>query len=191
MRCIQFNNSKVALPTARRQAKYLWMKERHIAVTDGGHIWRGNWIEVPKLGICYSAHYDDLKQLEEEHCIKIDKPRNKRAGQTLTFLLKFAPQIYHTRHPNRVELLAHTDPLKGDSGRMGRMRKTAGMYCWLKDNAIDGVFEGTVYDVPQADMSLPTAKAHFAKLEKLGLVQKLNGGKGYEIPQYKIKEVKQ
>ena len=66
------------------------------------------------------------------------------------------------------------------------MRKTAAVYWWLKDNAIDDVFEGTMYDVPQGDMSLPTAKAHFAKLEKLGLVQKLNGGKGYEIPQYRI-----
>ena len=70
------------------------------------------------------------------------------------------------------------------------MRKTAGMYWWLKDNAIDNIYEGSVYDVPQGDMSLPTAKAHFGKLETLGLVQKLNGGKGYEIPQYKIKEVK-
>ena len=111
-------------------------------------------------------------------------------GQKLTFLLIYAPRIYRVRTPNLNETLPDTEPLKNDTGREGRMRKTAAIYNWLKEEATDNIFEGTVYDIPQADMSIPTAKAHFKKLEALGLVQKLNGGKGYEIPQYKIGEVR-
>ena len=66
------------------------------------------------------------------------------------------------------------------------MRRTAGMYWWLSNHTMDNIYEGTVYDIPQGDMSLPAAKRHFSKLEQLGLVEKINIGKGYEIPRYRI-----
>ena len=181
---------KVALPTLRRQAKHRWMSERKVSLTDGRDVWYGRWIEVPMMNGCYSLHYHDLKQLEEEGCVRINRHRHSRAGQLLIFVLRFAPRLYHIRRLNRTCLLDDCEPLAGDSGREGRMRRTAAIYWWLHERAVDGIYEGTVYDIPQADMSLPTAKSHFAKLERLELIRKINVGKGYEIPRYEIGDVK-
>lgn len=176
-------DGQVSKSSYRRLQKWLWLNQ-HAQRIGNISVYTGRPQDIPLLGVTVSQHYHDLDTLRKKKHIKM--LRRCANGPIHGIGLMDRPLLHHRHMRNTTASVGETEPLAGDSGRRGRMERTAAIHRWLITQMMGGIWDGNEYDIPQSDMALGTVREHLKRLRDLGYLRKLKTGSFGRKPEWVV-----